>query len=120
MSQFAPKILGFGELTLLLVSAGFDNAKDQGLKFPQMTVTNGQVDAETVPGIGVAVPEVHSEAGLEAAGEANIVEFVATVERVDALPIPDVPADDSLILLEGVAGDVLQMLTDELAPSWHR
>ena len=116
----ATEVFRLGKLSFLFIAGGFDDPENQRLKLTQMVVANGEIDAETVPRISMAVPEVHGEAGLEAASEANVVEFVAAVKRVDALPIPNIPANDGLIFLEGVTGDVLQMLTDELRLTGHR
>jgi hypothetical protein len=77
-----------------------------------MVVAYGQINAKAVPGLGVAVLEVVTEAGAEVRGEAYVIKLCPPVEGVNAVALADVLADDVLVFFECLAGDVFEVLTD--------
>lgn len=113
------EVAGSGELALLLVAGRLDGAEDEGFQLAQVAVADGEVDGESVPGVGVAVAQVLLEAVAEVGGEADVVELAFAVEDVDAMAAPHVLADDVLVFLEGRAGYVFEMLADELGVAFH-
>jgi hypothetical protein len=52
-------------------------------------------------------------------GEADVVEFVALVECVDAVAAADIFADEVLVFFERDAVDVFELLADELGAAGH-
>lgn len=50
-----------------------------------MVVADGDIYRETVPRIGVTVAEVVFKAVTQIRSEADIVEFAATIQRINAL-----------------------------------
>jgi hypothetical protein len=75
-----------------------------------VVVSNRQVDAEAVPASAAVVFEVTLEPPAQVAGQADVVQLVPAIERVDAVPPPDVITDDVLILLQRLARDGFEVL----------
>jgi hypothetical protein len=75
--------------------------------------TDSQVDAEPVPGSVVAVFEVRLQAPHQVAGEADVVELLSPVERIDASLAADEISHGAWVLLEHLPGDVFQVLKNE-------
>ena len=76
-----------------------------------------QIETEVVPGLRVAVTQVRVDASAEVGGEADVVEAVLPIERIDPMTAADEGADDLRVMLKCVAGDVLKMLADQLRAS---
>jgi hypothetical protein len=110
--EAAPEVFGFGEFSLLLVALGFDDAQNQRFQLSEMAVADCEIDAEPIPGLGVAIFQVVAQTGAEIGCEADVVELAPAVESVNAVAIADVLADEVLVLFQGLPGNVFQVLTD--------
>jgi len=62
-AEFTPQIFGLRQSPLLFVSLGFDDSEKQRLNFAQVAVTNGEVNAKTIPGLAVPVFSSGGRAG---------------------------------------------------------
>ena len=76
-----------------------------------MPVADSKVDAESVPGLAVAVAEVMFESIPEVTREANVVELLPAIEGVDVLSAFDVLPDDVLVFLKGFSGNLFETLS---------
>ncbi len=87
------------KLSLLLVALWFwfNNSEEKRLKFPQMLVANRQINTESVPQKAVAVFQMGVEPPSKVTGQADVVEFAAPIERINALPVPDILPDNLLV-----------------------
>jgi hypothetical protein len=59
------------------------------------------------------------ESRAEVAREAHVIELVLAIEGIDAVPMLGVLANDILVVLEHLAGDVLQELTNKWSRTGH-
>jgi hypothetical protein len=79
---------------------------------------HGEIQAEGVPGLGVAIPQVLVEANAEIRREAHIVEAFLSIEGIYPMTTADKGADDFGVMLKNIAGDILKMLADQLCASF--
>jgi hypothetical protein len=75
-----------------------------------MAVLDREIDTEAIPRISVPVSDVPVETPPEVLREAHVVELVAAVQGVDAVPPTDVVPDGALVLRERVPRNVLEEL----------
>ena len=60
----------------------------------------------------MAIFQVVAETGAEIRCEADVVKLAPAVEGVNAVAIADVLPDEVLVLFQGLAGNVFQVLTN--------
>ncbi len=101
------------KLSNLPVAGGADDAKEQGFQFSQVIVADRQIDAEAVPGLCMFVAEMLPQAPAEIVRQANVIELVSPIERVDTVSAADIALDDVLILRQGLSRNILQILADK-------
>jgi len=118
-TESAAEVFGLGELALLLVAAGLDRSQDQCLKLSQVMIANGEIDRESVPGMAMSIFQVMLKAVPEIGCQPYVIEFVPSVQGINALPASGILPDDILMPFQRFPGDILQMLADKLCSFLH-
>ena len=110
------QVLRMGEFAFLLVALRlrFNNAEEQGFKFPQVFPADRYVNTEPIPQLAVAVLQVGVEPPSKVAGQTDVVKFSTPIECINPLPVPDVLPDDLLVFGKGIAANVFKVLADQL------
>lgn len=108
--QGLEEILGSGEAPACAIPSRLCDSDQESLKLSDVIGSQGQVNAEAIPGPVVAISEVRLQAAPQVRGQPYVVEAVLLVERVNPMAPVNQLADDAGILLQNAPGDFLKVL----------
>ena len=77
-----------------------------------MAVINYEENAKTVPRMAVPVFQVVAKPGAKIGCKANVIKFVAPVERINAVAASHVLFDYVLVFLQRLARNVFKVLAN--------
>ncbi len=84
-----------------------------------MAVAEGEVNAEPVPGLMVAILQVVPKASAQIAGQTHVIDSAPAIEDVDTLPVANIFPNNVLMLFQQFTRHVFEVLTDERVSLWH-
>ena len=119
MPESAAEVFGLRKLALLLVPARLHCSQNQRLKLAQVMIADGEIDRESVPGMAMSIFQVMLKAVPEIGCQPYVIEFVPSVQGINALPASGILPDDILMPFQRFPGDILQVLADKLCSFLH-
>jgi hypothetical protein len=111
--EAAAKVFAFGKFAFHFVAWGRSNPEKQGFQFFQVLIADREINAEAIPKLAVSVAKMALESASQVRGQANVIQLLLSIERVDAVAFSNVIFDDFLVAFQGFTRNIFELLTNE-------
>jgi hypothetical protein len=96
----------------LFVSGWPHNPKNKRFQFFQVTVSDSEINAETIPRALMPVSEVMGETRPEITRQSDIIQLITSIKSIHTLSSAHISLDNILILLQRLPRNIFKVLAD--------